>query len=691
MENKKKENADIIQFINDNLYLYNDNSFQNQKYSNNNSIFYDEFNEEKISNLRSQYNMFKIFIYKKLYKQEYKTVLNQIEGNYQIYINLPEIEELIFLKIEVLLKIILHKIKKINKEKTKKISKSDSCRYKSYSISKNSIKLLKEINKKNSVCNIKLNRYESFNLNIFVSIEKYYLKIYKELNFLINNIQNIFQNSQIIYIEKIIQLYLKFILIKNSHHEKIFQLLYSNYYLSLGKKLIDSFKDYIKDSLTLELYQEIYLNIAKNLIINKDFKKAEIKCIKVYNLCLRELIFKYGNINILPNNLNSNEKKVFLYLSLAFFYIGICKEELGKINKSLKYYKLVLFLSKKFLKEGYNKFSKFINNIILRVENYKNIFNGFQTKGIEYIKGKSLDNNLSENYDKSNSIIINYKFKPENTFNKINIFKKNLKLQKYVKEISYDKYKKSNDSNIDENKTYNNNFIKLRIKKKNDVKNVNINSINLKSYINFIPNKIKNQISEISTRNLSNIQLSGKNRIDSEKKINLHLKRVMSAVSMKQNHLNKISSSPNLIAIDDSFKTPNITFTFNQLFNNLTKNKLTQLENNKVLSNKKLNDNGQNNNINYVFVKKVYLNNIKNKKISKKNKSKQLVFSEGKVSSQSPIISKIQKLSMKSITSTSPFLSDRVISPKKVLLYQKNIKKNKTLILTPFCNSSNFN
>ena len=46
---------------------------------------------------------------------------------------------------------------------------------------------------------------------------------------------------------------------------------------------------------------------------------------------------------------------------------------------------------------------------------------------------------------------------------------------------------------------------------------------------------------------------------------------------------------------------------------------------------------------------------------------------------------------MKSITSTSPFLSDRVISPNKVLLYQKNLKKNKTIILTPFCNSSNFN
>ena len=681
MENKKEENADIIQFINENIYLHNDNSFQNQKHSNNNSIFYDELNEEKVTNLRSQYKMFKIYIYKKLYKKEYKTVLNQIEGNYQIYINLPEIEEMIFLKIEVLLKILLNKIKKINRERTKKISKSDSCRYKSYSFSKNTIKLFKEINKKNSICNIKLNRYESFNLNIIVSIEKYYLKIYKEFNYLINNIQNIFQNSQIIYIEKIIQLYLKFILIKNYHHEKIFQTIYSNYFLSLGIKLIYSFKDYIKDTITLELYQEIYLNIAKNLIKNKDFKKAENKCIKVYNLCIRELIFKYGNLNLLGNNLNSNEKKVFLHLSLSFLYIGICKEERGKINKSLKYYKLVLFLSQKFLKNGYNKFSNFINNIIFRVENYKNIFNGLQTKGIEYIKGKSLDNNLNDINDKNNPIIMNYKFKPENNYNKTNILKKNLKLQKYIKEISNDKIKKNNDSNIDENKT-NYNFIKLKVKKQNMTKNININSINLKSYINFIPNKIKNQISEISTRNLSNIQLSGKNKIDSEKKINPHL-RVMSAISMKENQLNKINSTPNLIAIDDSFKTP-FNFTFNQLFNNLTKNKAS--------SNKKQNDNVQNNNLNYVFIKKVYLNNIKNnKKISKKNKNKQLLFSEGKVSNQSPIISNLKKLSMKSITSTSPFLSERIISPNKVSLYQKNIKKNKTIILTPFCNSSNFN
>ena len=276
---------------------------------------------------------------------------------------------------------------------------------------------------------------------------------------------------------------------------------------------------------------------------------------------------------------------------------------------------------------------------------------------------------------------MNYKFKPENNYNKTNILKKNLKLQKYIKEISNDKIKKNNDSNIDENKT-NYNFIKLKVKKQNMTKNININSINLKSYINFIPNKIKNQISEISTRNLSNIQLSGKNKIDSEKKINPHL-RVMSAISMKENQLNKINSTPNLIAIDDSFKTP-FNFTFNQLFNNLTKNKAS--------SNKKQNDNVQNNNLNYVFIKKVYLNNIKNnKKISKKNKNKQLLFSEGKVSNQSPIISNLKKLSMKSITSTSPFLSERIISPNKVSLYQKNIKKNKTIILTPFCNSSNFN
>ena len=84
-------------------------------------------------------------------------------------------------------------------------------------------------------------------MNIAINIEKYYIIINKELNKLIENIKNIYQNSQVIYIEKIIQLFLKLFFVKALHHEKIFQLPYTIYYLSLGKQLINNFNDYFRN------------------------------------------------------------------------------------------------------------------------------------------------------------------------------------------------------------------------------------------------------------------------------------------------------------------------------------------------------------------------------------------------------------------------------------------------------------
>lgn len=75
-----KDNADILQFIKGNNFKENNikNSFEIEEknfYYNKNLLNNDDY-EEKIKSLKIQYNMFKIFIYNKLYKREYKTVLN---------------------------------------------------------------------------------------------------------------------------------------------------------------------------------------------------------------------------------------------------------------------------------------------------------------------------------------------------------------------------------------------------------------------------------------------------------------------------------------------------------------------------------------------------------------------------------------------------------------------------------------
>ena len=116
MEIKKDENGDIIHFIKEKIKIKNNEKTPNDSDKDfifNDDIFhYKTINENEMKNLKIQFDLFKIFIYNKLKKKEYKTVVNQIEGNYQIYKNLHESEEILFLKTEILIKIIKNKIKK---------------------------------------------------------------------------------------------------------------------------------------------------------------------------------------------------------------------------------------------------------------------------------------------------------------------------------------------------------------------------------------------------------------------------------------------------------------------------------------------------------------------------------------------------------------------------------------------------
>ena len=380
MDAKKEENGDIIHFIKEKK-MHNKNLNKNRKSESNSDItnneLQSELNDEKIKNLKIQYDMFKIFIYKKLRHKEYKTVVNQIEGNYQMYQILEESEELLFLKIEILIKIIQHKIDKYNYDyEEETINLQKDTKNKVFSPNRYSAKILKKIFKRKNICKNKLNHLKLNTMNIVLNIEKYYLTIYKEINKLIENLPNIYQNSQIIYIEKIIQLFLRLFLVKAIHHEKNNQLLYSIYYLSLGKKLILKFNDYIRDIKTFSLIQKIYLYLAKLLFINQDFYNVQKYCTNVITYCFKELVFRFGDqININPSELKNNEKQNFFYLCNALLYIGFCKEENGEINIAFRLYNYVNYIYKYFLNN--NDFNNFVSNLNKRGNQYNNIFKEF--------------------------------------------------------------------------------------------------------------------------------------------------------------------------------------------------------------------------------------------------------------------------------------------------------------------------
>ena len=571
MEIKKEENGDIMQFIKEKKMENKDLNKNRKKESNNNILnneLLSEVNEEKIKNLKIQYNMFRIFLYKKLRKKEYKTVLNQIEGNYQIYQILEESEELLFLKIEILIKIIKHKIQKYDYIYNDEIiDYHKDSKIKLFSSTKYSSKILKKIFQRKNICKNKLNHLKLNTMNIILNIEKYYIAIYKELNKLIEKIPNIYQNCQIIYIEKIIQLYLKLFLVKANHHEKNDQLLYSIYYLSLGKKLILKFNDYIRDIKTFGLIEKIYLYLAKLLFINQDFYNVQKYCINIITYSFKELVFRFGDkIDINSSEFKNNEKNNFFYLCNALLYICFCKEEIGEINIAYKLYNYVNYIYKNFLNDI--DFKKFISKLYIRGNQYNNIFKEFfQFQNI--IKAKNLINKKIDLNHKisyySNTYYHNQTFEKKDLLKKIPSMKnnnlalsensvkfepENMQLIKTKESFSYKSYNNlpiMNKKKVTENENINNQKTINYFQISNSSFNLNDYSINKKinssSIININNHKI---LSDKITRNFKeNISMVIKG--DNERKDNNNNNKHNSDIMINNNSLIDTSNSNQIL------------------------------------------------------------------------------------------------------------------------------------------------
>ena len=571
MEIKKEENGDIMQFIKEKKMENKDLNKNRKKESNNNILnneLLNEVNEEKIKNLKIQYNMFRIFLYKKLRKKEYKTVLNQIEGNYQIYQILEESEELLFLKIEILIKIIKHKIQKYDYIYNDEIiDYHKDSKIKLFSSTKYSSKILKKIFQRKNICKNKLNHLKLNTMNIILNIEKYYIAIYKELNKLIEKIPNIYQNCQIIYIEKIIQLYLKLFLVKANHHEKNDQLLYSIYYLSLGKKLILKFNDYIRDIKTFGLIEKIYLYLAKLLFINQDFYNVQKYCINIITYSFKELVFRFGDkIDINSSEFKNNEKNNFFYLCNALLYICFCKEEIGEINIAYKLYNYVNYIYKNFLNDI--DFKKFISKLYIRGNQYNNIFKEFfQFQNI--IKAKNLINKKIDLNHKisyySNTYYHNQTFEKKDLLKKIPSMKnnnlalsensvkfepENMQLIKTKESFTYKSYNNlpiMNKKKVTENENINNQKTINYFQISNSSFNLNDYSINKKinssSIININNHKI---LSDKITRNFKeNISMVIKG--DNERKDNNNNNKHNSDIMINNNSLIDTSNSNQIL------------------------------------------------------------------------------------------------------------------------------------------------
>ena len=324
------------------------------------------FNEEENinQNLIKQYNKFKIILYEKMKKKQYKYVVNQIDMNLNNYKNLYEIDVLKFLKIESLLKIIIHKIKKYYIQPKKRnnnfLNNSLSMRHKLKRRTSFSIPLKKPF-AKNSKTTTNINYLTKY----FISIESYYNRVNFELNDLIRNINYISEKNKVIYIEKIIQIYIKLCLTKEYQNLIENKIPINFYFLSLSKKLIDNFIVYMIEPKTLKISEKVLFKIIKLFIKNRDFENVEKYCYKIIKCCIKECFLIYQeDFDDMKNIYDKNTENVIFNLCIAIFYLGICKENEGKNKNAIKYYSLIESIYKNLLFKS-QKFFKFFDLIIL--------------------------------------------------------------------------------------------------------------------------------------------------------------------------------------------------------------------------------------------------------------------------------------------------------------------------------------
>ena len=439
MYSNKSVNHKNFQLINYRNYVKDEMRINN----NFNKEYYDEKeghnnqlnNEDKISNLKNKYQEFKQFLYEKLNKKQYKFVIYQIELNIFTYRELKEKYELKFLKIEVLLKIVNNKIKKYHKSKLLNDYQSKQKNH-----------FLKRV----TAINLKYYKYfkkPSINLTLstknFISIENYFSKINNEIEMLVEDIDKIWDNNKIIFIEKIIQLYLK-LLIVSEYYNKIENKVPNNFcYLSFGEYIINNFYSYMRNSFSLNTSEEIFLIIAKILISNQDFEKAETYCIRTVNFCIKECFLLINTDNDDLKNISFKAKeKVILNLCISLFYIGICKENKGNIGMASKYYNLSEIFIKNLLlnddeveeneKEikNYNLFHKYILSVKQRCQDYFSIIKNLSKQNsiviIEKIKKKKKLEEIQK---------INEKYKNQKTITFISLNNKMKKIEDKVKKI----------------------------------------------------------------------------------------------------------------------------------------------------------------------------------------------------------------------------------------------------------------
>jgi hypothetical protein len=235
-------------------------------------------------------------------------------------------------------------------------------------------------------------------------IKKYLNQVFENLNIFIQKFSVSKTDEALEKVDDLLHCYFEYIYLYCIFNKKIGNIMDTISYLSLFVTLYNETKLILKSNHTLIQLEKCFLLLIQMLISNDDFSSAINYINHTTNLCLEHLIDNVKDlsdgvfiddkkrkivIDKKKDNLilskkeeeleleraygDKNIKKIIFNLVILFYYRGVCYENMGKINLSIKcYYQCIWFLNN-FFYHGLTRISTLFRNTLEKSLDFKRI------------------------------------------------------------------------------------------------------------------------------------------------------------------------------------------------------------------------------------------------------------------------------------------------------------------------------
>ena len=191
-------------------------------------------------------------------------------------------------------------------------------------------------------------------------------------------------------------------------------------YLSLSQKLIQKLSKEISYPDTIHMIEKIYLNFVTFFIKDKNFHTALNYLSNILLLCYKELDLIMFNIkNTFKRTFRLTKVTsvdVFFHISVCFYQMGVCYENLNDFSNSNKAYTQANLISKKFLTNEYKGVINFLENVKNKSDEFQIVFNlinkfdleSFYKEEMKQLHKKKILYELDDEKNKKFEKIINF-------------------------------------------------------------------------------------------------------------------------------------------------------------------------------------------------------------------------------------------------------------------------------------------